>query len=104
MSVDELEREDEQTEPATRWQRLATGSKSGPKLIDGAVRAATLAIGTAVLTALCLSLHAGTVWLGLAACVLLIASLLIFIRPVLTSGARGWPSPTPADQQARTRR
>jgi ribose transport system permease protein len=26
MSVDELEREDEQTERATRWQRLATGS------------------------------------------------------------------------------
>jgi ribose transport system permease protein len=26
VSVDELEREDEQTEPTTRWQRLATGS------------------------------------------------------------------------------
>jgi ribose transport system permease protein len=26
VTVDELEREDEQTEPSTRWQRLATGS------------------------------------------------------------------------------
>jgi ribose transport system permease protein len=26
MTVDELEREEDQTEPATRWQRLATGS------------------------------------------------------------------------------
>ncbi len=37
MSVDELEREEEQTEPATRWQRLATGSTTWIILILAAM-------------------------------------------------------------------
>jgi ribose transport system permease protein len=37
VSVDELEREEEQTEPATRWQRLATGSTTWIILILAAM-------------------------------------------------------------------
>jgi len=37
MSVDELEREEEQTEPATRWQRVATGSTTWIILILAAM-------------------------------------------------------------------
>ena len=37
MTVDELEREDERTEPSTRWQRLATGSTTWIILILAAM-------------------------------------------------------------------
>jgi ribose transport system permease protein len=37
VTVDELEREDEQTEPTTRWQRLATGSTTWIILILAAM-------------------------------------------------------------------
>jgi hypothetical protein len=47
-----------------------------------------------VLGAICLSIHTGTVWLGVAACALLIASLLAFTKPVLIRHSR------PLEQEA----
>ncbi|HLH64869.1 MAG TPA: M48 family metalloprotease [Solirubrobacteraceae bacterium] len=81
-------------ETLRRIERLARPDPPGRPLIDGAVRLLTLAIATFVLAAICLSIHAGTVLLGAIACALLIASLIMFTRPVLAR-APAPPKDTP---------
>lgn len=53
-------------------------------LADGAVRALTLALAGLVLVVVCLSIHVGDAWVGPGACALLLASVLLFMRPLLT--------------------
>jgi Zn-dependent protease with chaperone function len=77
-----------------RLELLATSVTPRRGLVNGTVRLVTLGVGAAVLTAICLSMHTSTVWLGVAACALLIASLVAFTKPVLAHSTRA-PPPTP---------
>ena len=55
------------------------------------------AIGTGILLAICLSIHSTSIWLGIAACTLLIASIYTFTRPALiTARATSPATPTGA--------
>jgi Zn-dependent protease with chaperone function len=67
-----------------RLQRLDAPTAPQSRIVDDAVRLVTLAIGASVLAAICLSIHTGTIWLGAAACTLLVASLYTFTRPTLS--------------------
>jgi hypothetical protein len=70
-----------------RLERLEAPPDSAGRIIEETVRLATLAIGAGLLAAICLSIHTETIWLGIAACTLLLASLYAFTRPAL--GTRG---------------
>ncbi len=49
------------------------------------------------MASICVSVHAGSIWLGVAVCVLLVASFISFTRPVLTqTGASLKPEVTDA--------
>jgi Zn-dependent protease with chaperone function len=71
-----------------RLERLTTSARRDRRLVDGVVRLVALGITSALLTAICLSVHTSTVWLGVAACALLLATLIAYTRPVLARGAR----------------
>jgi Zn-dependent protease with chaperone function len=66
-----------------RLERLEAPKPSQSRLADDTVRLTTLAIGIGVLAAICLSIHTNTIWLGVSACTLLLASLYTFTRPTL---------------------
>ena len=88
MSVDELEREEEQTAPATRWQRLATGVDT---LVTGELReewfkqTVFLALGGAVY--IVVSLIDYRFWLSVAHWVYLACLIPLFV--VLVPGIGG---------------
>jgi hypothetical protein len=77
-----------------RLERLDASSTPGSRIVEDTVRLATLALGASVLAAVCLSIHTRTIWLGAAACMLLLASLYTFTRPTL---GRLPPAPTPLE-------
>jgi Zn-dependent protease with chaperone function len=68
--------------PSSLQRRLSCHGRASV-LTDGAVRALTLALAGLVLAAVCLSIHAGEAWVGMGACALLVASMLVFTRPLL---------------------
>ena len=78
-----------------RLKNLEPDATPRSRIVDHAVRLATLTIGAGVLTAICLSIHATSIWLGVAACGLLVASLYTFTRPVITPRAPTTPRPSP---------
>lgn len=67
-----------------RLKHLETEATPQSRIVDHAVRLVTLTIGAGVLIAICLSIHTTRIWLGVAACILLVASLYTFTRPVIT--------------------
>ncbi len=73
-------RDDEATRE--RIERLSHESRRRP-LIDAAVRLVALTLGALLLASICLSIHAGTVWLGITACVLFVAGFVSLTGPVL---------------------
>jgi hypothetical protein len=66
-----------------RIERLGIADAPGRSRVDRAVRLLTLLLGAFVLTVICLSVHTNNVWLGVIACAVLIASVLVFTGPVL---------------------
>ncbi len=74
---------DGRIDPGTeaRIERLARNSAR--PLVDGVVRIVTLALGALLLASICLSVHAVAVWLGVAACVLLVTGFVWFTKPLL---------------------
>jgi Zn-dependent protease with chaperone function len=66
-----------------RLERLDAPTTSSSQIVDDVVRLVTLAIGAGLLAAICLSIHTRTIWLGVSACTLLLASLYAFTRPIL---------------------
>jgi Zn-dependent protease with chaperone function len=87
---------------ARRLRDLEPAATPTGRLADGAVRLATVTIGTAVATAICLSIHATSIWLGIGACALLVASLYAFTRPVIAPRipVTSWPAPRAGDTHA----
>lgn len=79
---------------ADRAERLVSCHAPRRWPVDGAVRVVTLGLAALVLAVICLSIHTSTVWLGIAACALLSASLLAFTGPVLV------PRPLPSEDEA----
>lgn len=79
----------EQATTQRRLKRLDDSPTAGRGVVDGVVRLVTLAVAAGVLTAICASVHTSTVWLGVAACAVLVAGLLAFTRPALGSGRAG---------------
>lgn len=68
-----------------RLRNLEPDASPHSRIVDHAVRVATLTIAAGVLTAICLSIHTTTsLWPGVAACILLVASVYTFTRPVIT--------------------
>jgi Zn-dependent protease with chaperone function len=67
-----------------RLERLDAPTTSRSRIVEDMVRLATLAIAASVLATICLSIHTKTIWLGAAACTLLLASLYTFTRPTLS--------------------
>jgi hypothetical protein len=65
-----------------RLEQLCAPSRRGR--VDNAVRLIALVVGAGVLVAVCLSIRTSTLWLGLAACALLIASVIAFTAPLRT--------------------
>jgi hypothetical protein len=65
-----------------RLEQLCAPCRRGR--VDNAVRLIALIVGAGVLTAVCLSARTSTLWLGLAACALLIASVIAFTAPLRT--------------------
>jgi hypothetical protein len=66
----------------TRIRRLSLDGKRRP-LIDAVVRTITLSLGLLLLASVCVSVHASETWLGVLACVLLLAGFLSLTRPAL---------------------
>ncbi len=79
-----------------RLARLDAPTTPQSRIAEDTVRLLTLAIGASVLAAVCLSIHTATIWLGTAACTLLLASLYTFTRPTL-----GGPRPPRQTHQDR---
>ena len=75
-----------------RLGRLDPSRRSQSAIADHAVGLATLAIGTGILLAICLSIHSTSIWLGIAACTLLIAGIYTFTRPVLITARATSPA------------
>lgn len=84
-----------------RLRHLEPDASAHSRVVDRTVRLATLAIAAGVLTAICLSIHTTNIWLGVAACSLLVVSLYVFTRPVLAP--RGAVAPVPATHTQRER-
>lgn len=87
-------------ETALRLERLAREDARRNGRVDAAVRIAAAVLAVAVLAAICVSIHAGTVWLGVAACALLIGGFLSLTMPSLRSRGRR-PSSAPDSGGAR---
>lgn len=68
-----------------RIERLAPGESRRRPLIDAAVRLVTLTLGALLLATICLSVHAGSAWLGITACLLFVAGFVSLTRPALRS-------------------
>ncbi|HLI58378.1 MAG TPA: M56 family metallopeptidase [Solirubrobacteraceae bacterium] len=87
-----------------RLERLDARTTTAGRIVEDAVRLATLAIGAGTLAVICLSIHTRTIWLGAAACALLLASLYTFTRPTLTRRRPSRTTPqTPRRIPAETR-
>lgn len=65
-----------------RVDRLTRTDSRRRPLIDGVVRGTTLLIGASVLTSICLSIHTSPLWLGVVACLLVLAGFVSFTKPV----------------------
>lgn len=76
---------EDHTEPAAlaRMERLVAREPRRRVLIDAAVRLVTLALGALLLASICLSIHAGSAWLGVVACLLFAAGFVSLTRPAL---------------------
>lgn len=66
-----------------RLERLARSDRPRRPLIDAVVRLAALLLGAFVLASICLSIHTGSLWLGIAACALVVAGFASFTKPLL---------------------
>jgi hypothetical protein len=71
-----------------RLEQLAAPAQPHSGRAEHTVRLVALGVGVGVVVAVCLSIHTSTPWLGVAACALLIASVIVFTAPVLAPDAR----------------
>jgi hypothetical protein len=70
-------------ETQARIKRLSIGQSPRRPLVDTTVRLVTIALGALLLAAICLSIHAGSAWLGVTACGFFIAGFVTLTRPAL---------------------
>jgi hypothetical protein len=71
-------------ETRTRIERLHAPCADRGTLADTVVRTVALALGALLLASICLAIHTGSAWLGIAACLLLIAGFASLTKPTLT--------------------
>jgi Zn-dependent protease with chaperone function len=72
-------------DPGTRAriERLLAPRPARRSLVDAAVGAATLTLGALLLASLCLAIHAGSAWLGIVACLVLVGGFASLSGPAL---------------------
>jgi hypothetical protein len=70
-------------ETQARIQRLSIGQSRRRPLVDTAVRLVTIALGALLLASICLSIHVGSAWLGVTACVFFIAGFVTLTNPAI---------------------
>ncbi len=66
-----------------RIERLCARDPRGRSLVNAVVRIVALSLGLLVLAAICLSVHAGRAWLGIAACLVFIGGFASLAGPAL---------------------
>lgn len=70
-------------ETRARIERLSLGRSRRRPLVDATVRLVTVALGVLLLGSICLSIHVGSAWLGVTACLFFVAGFLTLTRPAL---------------------